>query len=59
MLYLDYNWDVTSDRIVLDEELNTVQLGWDEGDIFKFTDIDGKRQLVKVDPIEKFVRGYK
>ena len=58
MLYLDYNWDITSDRIVLDEELNTAQLGWDEGDIFKFIDIDGKRQLVKVDPIEKFVRGY-
>jgi hypothetical protein len=58
MLYYDYTWDLTNDGIILDEELNTDGLDWKEGDLFKFVDIDGKRQLVKLDPVEKFVRGY-
>jgi hypothetical protein len=58
MLYYDYTWDLTNDGIILDEELNTDGLDWKEGDLFKFVDIDGKRQLIKLDPVEKFVRGY-
>ena len=58
MLYYDYTWDLTNDGIILDEELNTDGLDWKEGDLFKFVDINGKRQLVKLDPVEKFVRGY-
>ena len=58
MLYYDYTWDLSDDKIILDEELDVHTIGWKEGDLFKFTDIDGKRQLVKLDPIEKFVRGY-
>jgi hypothetical protein len=49
---------LTNDGIILDEELNTDGLDWKEGDLFKFVDINGKRQLVKLDPVEKFVRGY-
>jgi hypothetical protein len=58
MKYYDYNWDLSSDKIILDEELNTDKLGWKSGDLFKFVNINGQQQLVKVDPIEKFVRGY-
>jgi len=58
MLFYDYTWDLTKDGIILDEELNTDGLDWKEGDLFKFVDINGKRQLVKLDPVEKFVRGY-
>ena len=58
MLYFDYTWDLSDNGIVLDQELDAYKLGWKEGDLFKFVDINGKRQLVKLDPVEKFVRGY-
>jgi hypothetical protein len=58
MLYYDYTWDLSDDKIILDEELDVHEIGWREGDLFKLVDIDGKRQLVKLDPIEKFIRGY-
>lgn len=58
MLYLDYNWDLSHDRIVLDEELDTARLGWRAGDHFKLVNIDGKTMLVKVDPLVAFTKGY-
>jgi len=57
MLHFDFTWDLSSERIILDEELDISKLGWKEGDVFKFIDIDGKRQLVKLDPLGKFIRG--
>jgi len=58
MLYVDYTWDLSENRIILDEELNIDKLGWQAGDLFKLTNVNGKVQLVKVDALEKFVRGY-
>jgi hypothetical protein len=58
MLYFDYTWDLSDNGIVLDQELDAYKLGWKEGDLFKFVDIDGKRQLVRLDPVEKFIKGY-
>lgn len=58
MLHFDYNWDLHPDRILLDQELNTDRLGWKHGDMFKFINIDGRQQLVKVDPVEVFVKGH-
>jgi len=59
MLHIDYTWDLDSNRILLDEELNTDKLGWRAGDMFKFVNINGRQMLVKVDQLEAFVRGYK
>jgi hypothetical protein len=58
MLYIDYSWDLSENRIILDEELNIDKLGWRAGDLFKVTNINGRAQLVKIDPLEKFVRGH-
>jgi hypothetical protein len=55
MLHLDYNWDLSRKGIVLDEELNTDQLGWKAGDYFKFVNVNGRQMLVRVDPLEKFL----
>jgi len=55
MLYIDYSWDLEPNRIVLDEELNTDKLGWRAGDLFKFVNVNGRQQLVKVDPLVKFL----
>jgi hypothetical protein len=58
MLHFDYNWDLHPDKIILDEELNTDKLGWKGGDIFKFTNVNGRQMLVKVDPVVAFIQGY-
>jgi len=58
MLYFDYSWDLSENRIILDEELNIDKLGWRAGDLFKVVNVNGQAQMIKVDPLEKFVRGY-
>lgn len=58
MLYLDYSWDLSENRIILDEEINIDKLKWKAGDLFKLTNINGRAQLVKIDPLEKFVLGH-
>lgn len=55
MIHLDFEWDVSPDGIILDEALNTDKLGWKGGDFFKFTNINGKQMLVKVDPLVPFL----
>lgn len=57
MFYLDYTWDLRSDRIILDSQLNTTPLGWEEGDYFKLIKVEGRTQLVKVDAVELFSKG--
>ncbi len=56
MLYFDYTWDLSSDRIILDEELNLDKLGWQGGDYFKLINVDGRAMLVKVDKLVKFIK---
>jgi hypothetical protein len=59
MLHFDYNWDLHPDRIILDEELNIDRLGWKGGDYFKLVNINGRAQLIKVDPLVKFLKDGK
>jgi len=56
MRYYDYEWDLEPNRILLDSELNVDALGWRAGDYFKVVNINGRAMLVKVDPLEKFLR---
>jgi hypothetical protein len=58
MVHYDYTWDLYPNYIRLDDELPVHNLGWKDGDIFKFVEVDGVRMIKKVDPVEKFVRGY-
>lgn len=59
MLYYDYNWDLSPDRIILDEELDIDKLGWKGGDCFKVVNRNGRAMLVKLEAVEQFVRGYR
>jgi hypothetical protein len=59
MLYIDYSWNLEPNRIVLDEELDTDKLGWRSGDLFKFVNVNGRQQLVKVDPLVRFLEDGK
>lgn len=56
MLYVDYSWDLTSDRILLDSDLDIDRLGWKGGDYFKLINVNGRAMLVKEDALVKFIR---
>ena len=56
MLYFDYTWDLSPNRILLDKELNIDRLGWCAGDCFELRNVNGQAMLVKVDPLVAFVR---
>lgn len=55
MFHFDYSWDLYSDKLILDEELNTDRLGWENGDYFRLVEVNGKKMLLKVGDIEKFL----
>jgi len=59
MLYFDYTWDLNSNGIILDQELNVDKLGWKGGDCFKLINRNGRCMLVKLDPVEQFAKGYR
>lgn len=59
MRYFDYEWDIEPGYIKFDPEINIDKLGWRAGDCFKITNVNGRAMLVKMDPVEQFVRGYK
>jgi hypothetical protein len=56
MLYVDYTWDLESNRILLDQELDIDRLGWQGGDYFQVKNVNGRAMLVKVDPLVKFLK---
>jgi hypothetical protein len=43
--------------IRLDTDLDVDKLGWKENDYFKLIRVEDRLQLVKVDEVEKFIRG--
>jgi hypothetical protein len=55
MLFVDYTWDLESNRILLDSELNIDRLGWKSGDYFKLVNVNGRAMLVKKDTLVKFL----
>lgn len=58
MAEIDRTWQVRTDSIEINEEIDINRLGWKNGDCFKLVNINGQVKLVKLDPLEKFVRGY-
>jgi hypothetical protein len=59
MKYLDFDWDVRKEKIVLDQAINLDKLEWKAGDLFELRNINGTAELVKLDPVVKFIKGYK
>jgi len=45
----DLDWTAFSDRIMIDERLNTDNLGWKHGDRFEFINQNGRQMLVKIE----------
>ena len=59
MKHYDYDWDLETWGIIFDPELDIDKLGWRGGDYFKITNKNGRAMLVKVDPLEAFIKGHK
>ena len=59
MKYVDYDLDLSKERIVLDKEITLKKLDWHKGDYFEVQEENGQVKLVKVDPLLKFIKGYK
>jgi hypothetical protein len=57
MKYVDFDWEMDAMGIRLDTDLDIDKLGWKENDYFKLIRVDDKLQLVKVNEVEKFIRG--
>jgi hypothetical protein len=59
MRHYDYTWDLEPEWIKFDPELNIDKLGWRAGDCFKIVNVDGQAMLVKLNPVEQFIKGHK
>jgi len=59
MKYIDYDLDLSKEKIILDKELTLEKLEWQIGDYFEVKEKDNQIELVRVDPLLKFIKGYK
>ena len=59
MKYADYDLDLSKERIVLDKEITLQKLEWHTGDYFEVREENGQVELVRIDPLLKFIKGYK
>ena len=59
MKYADYDLDLSKERIVLDKAITLKKLEWHTGDYFEVQENNGQVELVRVDPLLKFIKGYK
>jgi hypothetical protein len=55
--YIDFDWEMDAMGIRLDTDLDVDKLGWKENDYFKLIRVGDRLELVKVDLVEKFIRG--
>jgi hypothetical protein len=59
MKYIGYDLVISEEKLVLDKEITLKKLEWNNGDYFEVKVQDGQVELVKVDPLVKFIKGYK
>lgn len=58
MKYIGYDLVISEGKIVFDKEITLKKLEWSEGDYFEVTEENGQIELVKIDPLLKFIKGY-
>jgi hypothetical protein len=56
VIRIDKTYELHQDRIILDTEIDIDQLGWQAGDYFRVTNVNGQAMLVKVNPLIAFIR---
>ena len=59
MKYIGYDLVISKEKLVLDKEITLKKLEWSKGDCLEVTEKDGQIELIRIDPLVKFIRGYK
>jgi len=59
MKYIGYDLVISEEKLVLDKEITLKKLEWNKGDYFEVREHNGQVEFVKVDPLVKFIKGYK
>lgn len=59
MKYIGYDLVISEEKLVLDKEITLQKLEWHSGDHFEVKEHNGQVELVKVNPVVKFLKGYK
>lgn len=59
MKYIGYDLVISEEKLVLDKEITLTKLEWQKGDYFEVTEKDGQVEMIRVDPLVKFIKGYK
>ena len=59
MKYIGYDLVISEEKVVFDKEITLKKLEWHKGDYFEVKEENGQIELVRVDPLIKFLRGYK
>jgi hypothetical protein len=59
MKYIGYDLVISEEKLVLDKEITLNKLEWRKGDYLEVTEKDGQIELIRIDPLVKFIKGYK
>jgi hypothetical protein len=59
MKYIGYDLVISEEKLVLDKEITLNKLEWHKGDYLEVTEKDGQIELIRIDPLVKFIKGYK
>jgi hypothetical protein len=59
MKYIGYDLVISEEKLVLDKEITLNKLEWSKGDYLEVTEKDGQIELIRIDPLVKFIRGHK
>ena len=59
MKYIGYGLVISEEKLVLDKEITLNKLEWRKGDYLEVTEKDGQIELIRIDPLVKFIKGYK
>lgn len=57
MKYIGYDLVISEEKLVLDKEITLKKLEWNKGDYLQITENDGQIELIRIDPLVKFIRG--
>jgi hypothetical protein len=56
MKYIGYDFVISEEKLVLDKEITLKKLEWHKGDYFEVKEQNGQIELVRIDPLLKFIR---
>jgi hypothetical protein len=56
MKYIGYDLVISEEKLVLDKEITLKKLEWHKGDYFEVKEQNGQIELVRIDPLLKFIR---